>query len=137
MMKSIEVGGKRYEILEYGNLYGNISHVRSYLDLIGEVIHSGTDSGNNFYVVVRWLDDGGIEMFWEKDFEVVGFLPLKLLGPELTEEEVTEPDFISVRVVGVREYEDYSIVEMKVPSFLADYWFSIKDLEFIDEEEFK
>lgn len=137
MMKSIEVGGKRYEILEKGELYG-ISHLLLTHGVIVDVISGGhKDNLGDFYYMVRY-SDGMRDYYYEKDFGPNGILPLKLLGPDLIEEEVTEPAFISARVVGVREYEDYSIVEMKVPSFVADYWFIAKDIEFtLDEGGFE
>jgi len=116
-MKNIKIGENNYEVLEYGNLLGNISHVKSYC-VLAEVVHSGKDSGDNLYVVVKYLDDGGVDMFWEKDLHDSGVLPLRLLDEDCVKEEV-----FTGKVVSVRRCDDHDLVEFMVPSGMGEYLF--------------
>jgi hypothetical protein len=142
-MEIIKIDEKVYEVLEYGNLLGNISHVRSYWDVLAEVVHSGKDSGDNLYAVVRYLDDGGVDMFWEKDLHDQGVLPLKLLDEDCVVEECSNEDcvveecsnedcvveecsneeFFTGKVVGVRRCDDHDLVEFMVPPGMGEYLF--------------
>jgi hypothetical protein len=130
-MKNIKIGENVYEVLEYGNLLGNISHVRSYWSVLAEVVHSGKDSGDNLYVVVKYLDDGGVDMFWEKDLHDQGVLPLKLLD----EDCVVEEEVITGKVVSVRRCDDHDLVEFMVPSGMGEYLFIIEKFDFSSDEE--
>jgi hypothetical protein len=136
-MENIKIGEKVYEVLEYGNLLGNISHVKTYWDVFAEVIHSGKDSGDNLYVVVKYLDDGEVEMFWEKELHDQGDLPLKLLDEDCVVEECSDEEVFTGKVVGVRRFDDHDLVEFMVPSGMGEYLFIIENLEFdfsLDEE---
>jgi hypothetical protein len=139
-MERIKIGKNVYEVLEYGNLLGNISHVKTYWDVLAEVIHSGKDAGDNLYAVVRYLNDGGVDMFWEKDLHDQGVLPLKLLDEDCVEEECSDEDcveeecsdeeFFTGKPVGVREYDDHDIVEVKVPSGMGVHLLMLNEWDF-------
>jgi len=129
-MEKMKIGENVYEVLECGNLLGNISHVRSYWDVLAEVVHSGKDSGDNFYAVVKYLDDGGVEMFWEKELHDQGVLPLKLI-----DEDCVEEAFFPVKVVGLQKYDDHDLVEFMVPQGMGEHLLIIEEFDFSLEWE--
>jgi hypothetical protein len=154
-MEIIKIDEKVYEVLEYGNLLGNISHVRSYWDVLAEVIHSGKDSGDNLYAVVRYLDDGGVDMFWEKDLHDQGALPLKLLDEDCVNEELlkafswkeycpkedcveedcVEEEVFTGKVVSVRRCDGHDLVEFMVPPGVGEYLYIVGEFDVSLEKE--
>ncbi len=126
-MKNIKIGENVYEVLEYGNLLGNISHVRLSNKKFAEVIYSEIEGGE-LYCIIRY-SDGTIDAYWEKDLENYGMLPLMLLDEDCVEEGV-----FTGKVVSVRRCDDHDLVEFMVPPGMGEYLFIVGEFDFLDEE---
>jgi hypothetical protein len=132
-MEIIKIDEKVYEVLECGNLDGNISHVRFPTGKIASVVATAYDIEGDFYFIVK-RSGHDKDIYWEKDFEEFAVTPLKLLGIDLVEDCVEE-EVITGKVVSVRRCDDHDLVEFMVPPGVGEYLYIVGEFDVSLDEE--